>query len=68
MTTVGEPELWPINRCSGLWHTTAPTIPQCRSSLEADYGVHWRLAPWPHRWRVSYVRATETASSAANGD
>ena len=27
MTTVGESELWPINRCSGLWQTTAPPIP-----------------------------------------
>ena len=25
-------------------------------SQEADYGVHWRLEPWPFRWRVSYVR------------
>ena len=32
--------------------------PQRRSSQEADYGVHWRLAPWPHRRRVSYLRAT----------
>ena len=32
--------------------------PQRAPSGEADYGVHWRLTPWPHPWRVSYVHAT----------
>ena len=32
--------------------------PARRSSPEADYGVHWRLAGWPGSWRVSYVRDT----------
>ncbi len=32
--------------------------PERRWSEEADYGVHWRLAGWPHKWRVSYVRNT----------
>ena len=27
-------------------------------SEECDYGVHWRLKGWEHRWRVSYVRST----------
>ena len=27
-------------------------------SEEADYGVHWPLAGWEYRWRVSYVRNT----------
>ena len=27
-------------------------------SEECDYGVHWRLKGWEHRWRVSYVRNT----------
>ena len=27
-------------------------------SEEADYGVHWRLPGWEHKWRVSYVRDT----------
>ena len=45
--------------------TVYPTIaayydekPERRSSEEADYGVHWRLDGWPHKWRVSYTRAT----------
>ena len=29
-----------------------------RSSPEVDYGVHWTMPPWPHKWRVSYVKAT----------
>lgn len=32
--------------------------PRRRWSGEADYGVHWRLAGWEYRWRVSYVQAT----------
>ncbi len=27
-------------------------------SGEADYGVHWRLKGWTHKWRVSYVHRT----------
>ncbi len=27
-------------------------------TLEAYYGVHWRLQGWEYRWRVSYVRTT----------
>lgn len=27
-------------------------------SGEADYGVHWRLPGWEHRFRVSYVHDT----------
>ena len=32
--------------------------PERRYSGEAGYGVHWKLAPWPHSWRVAYVRNT----------
>ena len=32
--------------------------PERRNREEADYGVHWRLEGWPHKWRVSYVRNT----------
>ena len=32
--------------------------PTRRSSPEADYGAHWRLAGWAGSWRVSYVRDT----------
>ena len=35
-----------------------PRQPECRWSEEASYGVHRRLQGWPHKWRVSYVRAT----------
>ena len=28
------------------------------ASPEADYGVHWRLTPWPEPWRVSYIQFT----------
>ena len=32
--------------------------PRRRYSREADYGVNWRMEPWPHRWRVSYLQDT----------
>ena len=32
--------------------------PDRRYSREADYGVNWRMEPWPHRWRVSYLQDT----------
>lgn len=35
-----------------------PRQPERRWSEEASYGDHWRLQGWPHKWRVSCVRAT----------
>ena len=32
--------------------------PSRRHSLEVDYGSHWRLEPWPNKWRVSYIKNT----------
>jgi len=32
--------------------------PNRAKSGEADYGRFWRLHPWPHHWRVSYIHAT----------
>ena len=32
--------------------------PRRRWSREMDFGVHWHQPPWPHPWRVSYLRET----------
>lgn len=39
-----------------------------RGSGEADYGVHWHCPPWPHRWRVSYVRTTGEIYAVQQGN
>ena len=38
------------------------------TSPEADYGVHWRLSPWPNSWRVSYVQKTGEIYAVHSGD
>ena len=44
-----------------------PRQPESRWSEEASYGVHRRLQGWPHKWRVSYVRATGEIYAADQG-
>ena len=36
-------------------------------SGEADYGCHWRLHGWGHKWRVSYVHLTAEIYAVCQG-